>query len=298
VCTCVIVINWETHCNSEMTLYMPPLSTKKRGGEQKETQATTRVFGNYDATLPSVQSHYRSIHGKGSARPKGSPAKSRVLSPARLHKPHPAQVGFLLQDCRLMHEPICDVQSQTKATTATEADAEADKWWKWTPSRDSTSGGAAARPKPKYSYHSSNRDDYRKPEKPQAGQTRHGSNPASGNLSHGIVPVTSLASAKGPRLLVEHISYDHQYNSRTNPSQPIRGKKHGSFVWDCLHPVSPPKLAATNRTTVLSAPWASSGAQQDASPQAPDYEGGITRREELGLGTLEATVPQLPAVAS
>ncbi|PIK36909.1 hypothetical protein BSL78_26264 [Apostichopus japonicus] len=52
----------------------------------------------------------------------------------------------------------------------------------------------------------------------------------------GAVPVTHLPSERGPRLLVEHISYQHQYNSRQSPSLPTRGKLHGSFVWDVLHP--------------------------------------------------------------
>ncbi|XP_038073924.1 uncharacterized protein C2orf73 homolog [Patiria miniata] len=284
-----------------MTLYMPPLSTKKRGGEQKSDPGTKRVFGNYEENLPAAQSHYSTIHSNVLAGSKFSPAKSRILSPARLHKPHPSQVGFLLQDCRLMHEPICDVKPQSKAVSA---DPEGNMWWKW----QVGNGEVVKRTPPKYSYHSTNRDQFRTPEKPQLGQTRHGSNPGT-YASSGIVPVTRLPSEKGPRLLVEHISYDHQYNSRTNPSEPIRGKKHGSIVWDCLHPVSPSKLAiGSNKTTVLTAPWASN-TQDDASmtisklsPSQPSLEtGSIKCQEAVRLGTLESTVPQftaLPPVAS
>lgn len=40
-----------------------------------------------------------------------------------------------------------------------------------------------------------------------------------------------VAANKGLKDTVEHISYQHQYNSRLHPSEPIRGKLHGSFVW-------------------------------------------------------------------
>lgn len=286
-----------------MTLYMPPLSTKKKGGEQKlRDPDSKRVFGNYEENLPAAQSHYTNTHNNVLPNRKFSPAKSRILSPARQHNPHPSQVGFLLQDCRLINEPICDVKPQVKEELM---DPESNKWWKWQSPNGETA--PARKTLPKYSYNSSNRDEYRKPVDPKQGQTRHGNNPNS-HTSSGIVPITGLPSEKGPRLLLEHISYDHQYNSRTNPSQPIRGKKHGSFVWDCFHPVSPPKLTTgTNRTTVLSAPWASSLAQDDAgsagvpssSKLSPVATANITRQEEVGLGTLGSTLPpSLPAVAS
>jgi len=274
-----------------MTLYMPPLATKKRGGEQKSDPDTKRVFGNYEENLPVAQSHYSNTHSNVLSR-KFSPVKSRILSPARQHNPHPSQVGFLLQDCRLIHEPICDVKPQTKEA---DADPESKMWWKW------QVGGDEATPKrtmPKYSYNSSNRDEYRKPERPQLGQTRHGNNPAS-CASTGIVPVTSLPSERGPRLLVEHISYNHQYNSRTNPSQPIRGKKHGSFVWDCFHPVSPSKLTTRPaKTVVLSSPWAPTVDTETptdpskCSPAQQSSESSCIRSEDvMGLGTLDSTLP-------
>ncbi|XP_071791255.1 ciliary microtubule inner protein 6-like [Asterias amurensis] len=267
-----------------MTLYMPPLSTKKRGGEQKTDSDTKRVFGNYEENLPASKSHYSTTHSNIPSR-RFSPAKSRTLSPTRQHNPHPSQVGFLMQDCRLLNAPICDVKPQAKEATQ---DPSGDMWWKWKEGQ-----GEVKKVVPKYSYNSTNRDQFRTPEKAQSGQTRHGSNPST--HTSGIVPITSLPSEKGPRLLVEHISYQHQYDSRTNPSQPIRGKKHGSFVWDCFHPVSPAKLTA-NRTTLLSAPWASN--TQDDMQLG---EATIGFQKELGLGTLDSTIPRLstlPSVAS
>merc|ERR1711881_325604 len=40
-----------------------------------------------------------------------------------------------------------------------------------------------------------------------------------------------MEANKGLKKSVEHISYRHCYNSRTEASEPIRGKLHGSFVW-------------------------------------------------------------------
>ncbi|XP_022086113.1 uncharacterized protein C2orf73 homolog [Acanthaster planci] len=285
-----------------MTLYMPPLATKKRGGMQKSCPDTKRVFGNYEENLPSAQSHYSTIHSNVPAGGKFKLAEPHPRSPTRQHNPHPSQVGFLLQDCRLLHEPICDVKPRPKAASP---DTESNMWWKW---RAGSGEETVERSVPKYSYNSTNRDELRKPEKPQQGQTRHGSNPGS-HAATGIVPVTSLQSQRGPRLLVEHISYDHQYNSRTNPSHPIRGKRHGTFVWDCLHPTSPPKLTTvTHKTKVLAAPWASN-TQEDVignsgkPPSSPlsSQTGSIKCQETVGLGTLASTVPQLtelPPVAS
>ncbi|CAJ0937487.1 unnamed protein product [Ranitomeya imitator] len=34
-----------------------------------------------------------------------------------------------------------------------------------------------------------------------------------------------------PKLLLEEISFLHQYDSRLTPNEPIRGKRHGGFVW-------------------------------------------------------------------
>ena len=36
---------------------------------------------------------------------------------------------------------------------------------------------------------------------------------------------------QGLKDTVEHISYRQTYNSRTMPTEPARGKLHGSFVW-------------------------------------------------------------------
>ncbi|XP_029449302.1 uncharacterized protein C2orf73 homolog isoform X2 [Rhinatrema bivittatum] len=43
-----------------------------------------------------------------------------------------------------------------------------------------------------------------------------------------------------PKILQEQISFQHQYDSRTSPNEPIRGKRHGAFVWTEIKPVSGP----------------------------------------------------------
>ncbi|XP_033106640.1 uncharacterized protein C2orf73 homolog [Anneissia japonica] len=105
-------------------------------------------------------------------------------------------------------------------------------WW---PSRTSEE----PLKKTEYSDNTTNRSEYcRIPrEKWPQHTTRHGSNP-NYTPALGIVPVNHLPAENGPRLLVERISYSHQYDSRTKPNEPIRGKLHGSLVWDTLYPVT------------------------------------------------------------
>ncbi|KAJ7375732.1 hypothetical protein OS493_039251 [Desmophyllum pertusum] len=40
---------------------------------------------------------------------------------------------------------------------------------------------------------------------------------------------------------VERISYEHQFNSRLDPSQPVRGRRHGSFIWKVVSDIGKQK---------------------------------------------------------
>jgi hypothetical protein len=60
-------------------------------------------------------------------------------------------------------------------------------------------------------------------DKPQAIATRHGSNLSHKHVASGIVPGLKDYSPGG-HILCEYISFDHQYSSRENPSQPLRGQ--------------------------------------------------------------------------
>lgn len=89
--------------------------------------------------------------------------------------------------------------------------------------------------KPQYTFHSTSRADYRNfsLDSPRcASYSRHEvltqkAPKPEGNIR--ILPGCSSAQAI-PNVL-EKISYEHQFNSRLDPSHPIRGRRHGCFVW-------------------------------------------------------------------
>lgn len=205
---------------------MPPISKKKRVDCRFDPD-TRRVFNieEHDASdILTGQTHYQNVL-QGRQR-KGQPAKS-VTDCDRINNPHPKHVSFLRQDVATLHQPICHVKTRLSTTKFQEND-----WW---PS------GASNEPleKPQYSYDSTMRSNYQhNVAEDTLGLTRHGCNP-NVHPAHGIVPVNRLRSKRGPRLLVEHISYEHGYDSRSDPNNPARGKRHGSFVWDVMHPDTP-----------------------------------------------------------
>ncbi|XP_070577626.1 uncharacterized protein C2orf73-like [Ptychodera flava] len=220
-----------------MTLYMPPIARKKRVDEHFSPDSR-RVFNtDSDDPVSTGQSHYSATH-QGRQRRQLS---RRPLSPARKNNPHPGDVGFLRQDVALLNEPICYVGTKTTRH-------EQNDWW---PSRTSNE----PLKKPPYRDDSTMRKDFQySSESKPSGLTRHGCNPNI-HAAHGIVPINHLHSKRGPRLLVEKISYEHQYDSRHSTNNPIRGKRHGSFVWDILHPVTPPqgqRSSASSRKTSTS----------------------------------------------
>lgn len=238
---------------------MPPLATKKGVDDRPSNFDSRRVFSNYDDKLgTAAKSHNQSTHS-AQKHPKG--AKSRIIGPPCQNNPHPADVGFLRQDCKVLHEPICHVKTKVNIY------GENDKHW-W-PSRTSEDPHKV----PKYSQNSTNRADY----KQWSGITsdgRHGNNPHK-TATSGIVPVNHLPAQNGPRLIVERISYQHGYDSRKSPNQPQRGKLHGNFVWDVLHPVESTKTRSAsskpyNRTN--SFPWDTSTSSNRDTMSAPPVQ--------------------------
>lgn len=136
----------------------------------------------------------------------------------RKNRPNPNHVGFLSQDVRLLNEPVCNVYTDSCLS-------EQDHWW---PSRTSDQ----PLKKPEHTLDTTVRDDFQYRGDKVGGNTRHSSNPNK-VPAHGIAPVNLMREKDGKqRFWKEGISYEHQYNSRTDPQYPIRGKRHGSFVWD------------------------------------------------------------------
>lgn len=136
------------------------------------------------------------------------------------NKPHPTNVTFLRQNPRFICEPICYVK------TAVDSPVTHPSWWPDELPEKTTKV-------PQHSFDSTARSDYRPPPFPHERLTRHSSNlatqatsAATGIVSQGVHKTGSKASK-----VVEKISYEHQFNSRLDPSQPIRGRRHGSFIW-------------------------------------------------------------------
>ncbi|KAM3932529.1 LOW QUALITY PROTEIN: ciliary microtubule inner protein 6 [Leptodactylus fuscus] len=130
--------------------------------------------------------------------------------------PHPYHAKFIRDNVRFLNEPITYMLTSNTKHRQTE-------WW---PRYEEN----VYLHKPSYNLMTTQRSDFRH-QTYSSPQTRHGCNPHKSPL-HGIVP---LASPRGrnrlPKLLQEEISFLHQYDSRLTPNEPIRGKRHGAFVW-------------------------------------------------------------------
>lgn len=163
---------------------------------------------------------------------KNPPPPPHPREPERRNCPHPWHSRFLRHNVRWLNEPFCYVATES-------TDAEQTDWW---PSRTSDE----PLKEPPKSINTVQRSDFQRSAQSQ-GNTRHGSNPFT-IPAKGILPVNEpkRAGDAGDSLL-ESISFKHGYNSRLERNEPIRGKLHGSFVWN--------QLAETDRGPVIITPW-------------------------------------------
>ncbi|CAG5116575.1 unnamed protein product [Candidula unifasciata] len=130
-----------------------------------------------------------------------------LLADYRSNNPHPASCGFLDKNVRFLNEPICNVYTAP-------VHHEEKYWW---PAR-------------------SNPGKLKIP--PFAEETHYR---IHYNCRH--VPVNFLRERDGTqRFNKECVSYEHIYNSRANPNYPVRGKRHGAFVWKRLDPITQRKF--------------------------------------------------------
>ncbi|XP_045165895.2 uncharacterized protein LOC123529578 [Mercenaria mercenaria] len=217
-----------------MAIYMPPLCRKKRVLERYNPD-TFRVISQFaeDEHLKhefeesNKPSEWRKIwlENQGLALPDIYNRKTEVLPQVapdfRINRPHPGSCGFLRHNVRSLNEPICSVYTEITKD-------EQNQWW---PSRISNEPLQV----PPRTNDTIYRGDFLERERPTGsafGSLRHTSNPNK-EPALGAVPVNFLRPVSGKqRLYKEKISYEHQYNSRNNTNYPIRGKRHGSFVWD------------------------------------------------------------------
>lgn len=135
---------------------------------------------------------------------------------------------FLRQNPRFICEPICHVE------TAADSPPTFPSWW---PNEIPEKPAKI----PKHSFDSTSRTDYHPLPLVNDHVKQYSSNLAMQVTPVGILPeqhqVMSGSSqesqpsgAEAPKV-VEKISYEHQFNSRLDPSHPIRGRRHGSFIW-------------------------------------------------------------------
>lgn len=176
---------------------------------------TSRVFAdlqvNYSPGKTSYDAHYI-----GHAIL--SPQQNVTSGPN--NKPHPTNVTFLRQNPRFICEPICYVK------TTVDSPVKYPSWWpEELPEKSSKV--------PQKSFDSTARSDYRPPPFPPERLTTYSSNLAMqvAPVASGILPQAVRKTGSKTSKVVEKISYEHQFNSRLDPSQPIRGRRHGSFIW-------------------------------------------------------------------
>ncbi|XP_029449303.1 uncharacterized protein C2orf73 homolog isoform X3 [Rhinatrema bivittatum] len=147
-------------------------------------------------------------------------------SPNRHNVPHPYYAKFIENDSRFFNEPICHMET---ANTMSEQAL----WW----AKDIPSTMPYMAP---YDTQTTQRRDYQETPSIMSSITRHSMNPNKFPVC-GIAPL-AVPKTKStlPKILQEQISFQHQYDSRTSPNEPIRGKRHGAFVWTEIKPVSGP----------------------------------------------------------
>lgn len=187
-------------------------------------QDTSRVFSDIEDT----SKHGTTSYGSHFVRHNIPPTPQRAVSPTRKNKPQPTAVTFLRQNPRFVCEPICHVD------TLIPKDDTLCSWWP-----NEIKDHAII--KPKYTYHSTSRADYKNfsLESPRGtSYSRHEILNQRAPKPEGNIQI--LPGCSSPQVMpnmLEKISYEHQFNSRRDPSFPVRGRRHGCFVWKASLPV-------------------------------------------------------------
>ncbi|XP_030050446.1 ciliary microtubule inner protein 6 [Microcaecilia unicolor] len=147
-------------------------------------------------------------------------------SPNRHNVPHPYYAKFIENNSKFFNEPICHVE------TADTMNKQA-VWWK----------NKVPSPTlyfPPYDMQSTQRRDFQESACIMSPISRHSMNPNKFPV-HGIVPLAvPKTKSTVPKIIQEQMSFQHQLDCRKSPAEPIRGKRHGAFVWTEIKPVSEP----------------------------------------------------------
>ncbi|XP_042189088.1 uncharacterized protein C2orf73 [Callorhinchus milii] len=149
------------------------------------------------------------------------PHPPRPKSPNR-HKPHPYYAKFIRTNPRFINEPISHMETEAallKQFPCMPSEPISLKWYLPTYSKDTTQ-----------------RHDFQSSTCKPNPQTRHGCNPHR-FPTFGIVPQVNPEEPQSmPNIFRERISFIHQYDARTWPNEPIRGRRHGAFVQTEINP--------------------------------------------------------------
>lgn len=205
------------------------MARKKAVPEKYDPNSYRVISQEAEVNLENRARNLSSFPGRDWFNVLGQRAGQRPSSEHRHNRPNPKNVSFLRQDVRLLNEPVCNV-----GTTSTQE--QQARWW---PHRTSETPLG----EPDYTRDTTMRDDFRAQDADAiARQTRHGMNPNQ-EPARGAIPVNFLRKPDGKqKFWKEGISYEHQYNSRLDPQYPVRGKRHGSFVWDEIPQVHVDKM--------------------------------------------------------
>ncbi|XP_076463449.1 ciliary microtubule inner protein 6-like isoform X2 [Babylonia areolata] len=213
-----------------MTVYMPPIARKKRVEERYNPDTFRVISGDAEETHTRYTPRpYRASFEPPTPDERLFPdincGRTRVLprptTDFRANNPHPKSCSFIRTDVRLLNEPVCTVHTR-------ETHPQQNKWW---PAR----ANEGTLEKGDHTLDTIYRNDflYTKDLAPQP-TFRHTANPNT-TASRGIAPVNFMKEKDGQQgFYKEDLSFEHQYDSRSNPNYPIRSKRHGAFVYSKL----------------------------------------------------------------
>ncbi|XP_040589155.1 uncharacterized protein C2orf73 homolog [Mesocricetus auratus] len=130
---------------------------------------------------------------------------------------------FINTNARTYNEPVPYIDHKGPAKQR--------KWWLHSEAPVSVS-------QPSYDTKSTQRSDFQKPACPLVLPVKYS---RLQKPTCGIVPLTCLSSSgEHEDNFVEYISFIHQYDARKTPNEPIRGKRHGTFVQRAIKPPTVP----------------------------------------------------------
>ncbi|KAK6300194.1 hypothetical protein J4Q44_G00282920 [Coregonus suidteri] len=173
---------------------------------------------------------------------------------------------FIRTNVRFMNAPISHMETESTM-------AEQCHWWPNTSYHDVSTQAP-------YRKDSTQRKDYQAIQQTHA-LVRHGRNnnrvPASG-----IIPI--LSPIGSPKVLLEHMSFIHQYDSRKLQHQPYQGRRHGALVWSEAGPRSPgvESTYLNAEGSCSAAVRGGSGGKEVTSPQQQVFNDGRIHSGEAG----------------